>query len=122
MTIDELFEKLRAPLTAPWSRGAVRQLDGAVILQVWADDRTIIDGADTFRVNLRADDGVLPRRERTNHLSAIQSGARCYMVECTTWATTQTGRVMDGFDNRRLLIGGDVIQQNGHTFITVGYE
>lgn len=86
--MEELFRVLlRAPLHNPrWSWGAVRDLDQAVFLRVWEDEKIRHDDKWYMRLTAHAHFATDPNnkgwQERLRHLALVQNGGVAYMVMC----------------------------------------
>jgi len=123
MTLTNLFEYLGAPLVNQrWSWGGVRD-DGSVVLRVWQDRKTSIDG-DTYMMLTHHQKYVdrqdsLGYRERLKHVDMVRGGAKYYMVMCQAKDVVTTPREIQSFNDRDIFVGGDVQELGGDVWIQV---
>lgn len=114
MSISDLFAYLGAPLVNKrWSWGAIRSVDGAVVLRVWQDLKFIDgEGIINYLVCTPNDDEALPLgyQERVRHTEAIRGGAPCFMIMCVAEDVETPKRVIGDYDDRDIRLGGDVIE------------
>jgi hypothetical protein len=106
---------LRAPLrNSRWSWGAVREVDGAVFLRVWQDEKIKRDSSWYMRLTAhkffagKADN--LGWQERQEHVRLVQGGAPCYMVMCEAVEPTASVREIRSFDDHDVFIGRKMVE------------
>jgi hypothetical protein len=122
MSITELFKKLGAPLVnSRWSWGSVRELDGAVFLRVW-QDRKINEGGHTFLMvshheKYEDDPDNRGYKERISHIELVQSGAKCYMINCIAEDVNATPRKIMRFNQSEVFVGGRVVEKFGDVWV-----
>lgn len=124
MRLSRFFEQLGAPMTnVRWSWGAQRATDGAVFLKVWQDRARVEDGRELMLLDRHRDDPKASKnlgyRERVRHIQAVRSGSRCYMVVCVARDVSAHPRSIKEFDDRTLLVGGELVENGGDVWIEV---
>jgi hypothetical protein len=122
VSLSRFFASMGAPLkNVRWSWGAQRA-DGSVFLREWDVHRFTTHGKEYVTVahSMRP---ALPRehgwRERAKHIQSIKNGAPCFLVMCSAKDFTASPREIESFDTEYLLVGGDVIVNDGRTYVEV---
>jgi hypothetical protein len=118
LTLTDLFKYLGAPLKNPrWSWGAVRPEDGTVVLRVWKDRTTRVNGKRymqvTHRDRYKGDTTNPGNNEREGHIQRVTSGAKVIMVMCEVENPMSHPRDIKTFDKRDVFPGGQLIEADG---------
>lgn len=121
MSLTALFKKINAPLAnSRWSWGSVRP-DGSIVLRVWQDRKERIDDKLYILIAHKEDsngsDTSRGYKERLANIEAIKAGAKCLMVMCLAVDTEATPRVIKSFNKKDIFVGGDVLVQDGDTYV-----
>lgn len=113
-----LFEELGAPLkNKMWSWGAIRESDQTVFLRVWQDGTKKFKQFDgkyyTWISDVDDADQSLGANERRQQVAMIRGGSTTYMVMCQAEDDEAMVRVVLGYDDETLHLGGAVIEHEG---------
>lgn len=116
MSLTDLFVNLGAPLAnSRWSWGSVRG-DGSVILRVWSDEMTQMNGRRYVRlINRQAyrdDNENLGFAERHEHVQILAGGASGFAVLCRAAEPTARSREIVSFDAKTIFRLGELILLN----------
>ena len=107
-TISQHFVNLGAPLrNTRWGWGAVSG-DGAVILRVWQDEYSEIDGRRFRKLQDPAWSTSAGFAERAQHVDLIRAGARGYMAIVTAVDTKASRRKIADFNPGRFMPIGEL--------------
>jgi len=122
ITLTELYNFLGAPLANQrWSWGAVRPSDSAVILRVWQDECTALDGNHVVQVTFSdwsaEHPGNLGHAERLTHLELIRTGAPAYMIMCNAADTEASPRKVAAFNDREFFARGRILKHCGDQWL-----
>ena len=121
LAASDLYNFLNAPMkNQQWSWGALRESDGALFLNVWADQSVKRDRSWYYRLtdyvaylNKSSDNGWCERLRHIELLSDQTRMAPSYMILCKVKDPLASPRSVDQFDNQTLFIGGALVFENG---------
>jgi hypothetical protein len=118
MTHTEFFEAMNAPLkVVRTSWGAVRSKDGAIFLRAWNDQvRIDADGQKWVQIGYPNGSGA-GWTERQTHVQAIEDGAKCLLVMCEAVDEFVSPRTINTFDQRTVIVGGEIEREDGSAWI-----
>lgn len=120
MKMAAFFESIGAPLkNRRWSWGARRSKDGAIFLRTW-NVESYVDSDGHQWVQIAFQHGNGPGwNERQEHIQAIESGARCFLVMCEVEDAAAVPWRIAAFDDRTVRVGGEIKHDKGSTWIRV---
>jgi len=119
MTISQFFEMLEAPLVCfRRSWGAYRAEDNVLFLRVWQDECTSIDKKRCVRIlNAESTGDSFGRKERREHIQAIETGTPVYLIMCVAKDPGAVPRSIHRFNRDELFIGGKVHTLDGNVWL-----
>ncbi len=122
LSLTEMFAALGAPLTNQrWSWGAERQSDGAIVLRVWQDECSKIEGHHAVRITateyFEDKPNNLGNTERLKHVELIRAGRTVYLVMCAAVDTKVEPRAIAHFNDKEVFVGGRLFDHEGDAWV-----